>query len=574
MKKLARLGLFLSIFLGQFFICGEAFLNEVPHVPGEMIVKLKFEANKPSTFQRFKSIGVTYDRAIKLTYVTLYVVKFNASEKGINSVMTALVEDPSVEYAEPNYIYSLIKPVKPKTVKNILSPLVEKAELKYTPNDPKFPSLWGLKNTGNNEPGGRSGVVGADINALAAWEIGKGSKSIKIAVIDTGVDYTHPDLKDQVWVNEAELNGESGVDDDQNGYVDDIHGYDFANDDGDPLDGHSHGTHCAGTIGAVHNNGIGVTGVMADVTIVAVKFLTDSGSGTTENAIRSIDYATKLNVDIMSNSWGGGGYSESLKEAIANASENGIIFAAAAGNSGSNNDQRPHYPSSYKIDSVISVAASTAEDGLASFSCYGRNSVHIAAPGKNILSTIKSGGYKSFSGTSMATPHVSGALGLLLAKEGRMGHEELKERLMATSVAIPALRGKVSTGSGRLDAYNLLTDTRPERNEPKPSDWESVPVEKFESEHPYTHNKTIRKTFNIPGAKFIRVKVRKYELERGYDFLIVSGKGRTVEKITEKGENYSSQYVEGDSINVQFKSDRSISKWGFVIEEVEVVREK
>jgi hypothetical protein len=145
---------------------------------------------------------------------------------------------------------------------------------------------------------------------------------------------------------------------------------------------------------------------------------------------------------------------------------------------------------------------------------------------------------------------------------------------MATSVAIPALRGKVSTGSGRLDAYNLLTDTRPERNEPKPSDWVSVPVEKFESEHPYTHNQTIRKVFNIPGAKFIRVKVRKYELERGYDFLIVSGKGRTVEKITEKGENYSSQYVEGDTINIQFKSDRSISKWGFVIEEVEIVREK
>ena len=572
MKNLTRFGLILSLFSAPFSSYGKLQNNEVPHVDGEMIVKLKFNTNQGQVFKRFSRIGVTYDRVLKLTYGTLYVVKFNATEKSIQSVQGALLEDPSVEYAEPNFIYNLIKPVKPKTIQGMLSPPKEEAPL-YTPNDPKFEDLWGLNNTGNNGRGIK-GVRGADINALKAWEIEKGSKGITVAVIDTGIDYNHKDLKDQIWVNEAEANGERGVDDDGNGYVDDIHGYDFANNDGDPLDGNSHGTHCAGTIGAIHNNALGVAGVMADVTLVPIKFLTDSGSGTTENAIRSIDYATKLNVDIMSNSWGGGGFSEALKEAIANASKEGIVFTAAAGNSGSNNDQRPHYPSNYKVPGVISVAASTADDSLASFSCYGRKTVHIAAPGKNILSTVKGNAYKSLSGTSMATPHVSGAIGLLLSQEGRIPHDVLKERLMATSVPLPVLRGKVMSGSGRLDAFNLLTNTRPERSEPKPSDWETIKVEKFESEHPYGNNSKMEKSFSFPGARFIRVKVKKFELEKNYDFLVVSGKGRTVEKISEKGENYSSQYVEGDTIKVQFRSDRSINKWGFVIEEIEVVKKK
>ena len=179
------------------------------------------------------------------------------------------------------------------------------------------------------------------------------------------------------------------------------------NNDGDPMDGHSHGTHCAGTIGAVHDNEIGVSGVMADVSIVAIKFLTDRGSGTTANAVKAIQYATKLNVDLMSNSWGGGGFSQALYDAIEEASEAGIVFTAAAGISRSNNDQRPHYPSNYQIPNVISVAAHTAQDTLASFSCYGEKTVHVAAPGHKILSTTKKGGYAVYSGTSMATPHVS-----------------------------------------------------------------------------------------------------------------------------------------------------------------------
>ena len=170
-----------------------------------MIVKLKFNTDQTQAFKRFQQIGVTYDRVLKLTYGTLYVVKFNAAEKSIQSIQGALTEDPSVEYAEPNFIYNLIKPVEPKAVKGFLSPLSENEEILYTPNDPKFSELWGLNNTGSN---GRAikGVAGADINALKAWEIEKGSKNIKIAVIDTGIDYNHRDLKDQIWINEAEAN--------------------------------------------------------------------------------------------------------------------------------------------------------------------------------------------------------------------------------------------------------------------------------------------------------------------------------------------------------------------------------
>lgn len=536
-------------------------------VPGELIVKLKKGAEK--SFFAQKNLGVELKEEINLSYGKLFVVK--ADEKSLESVQAKLAMNADVEYVEPNFIYSIVKPIEEPSLDSILSSLNPLNNSFASPNDPKFNTLWGLRNTGNNEPGGRTpGRAGADISAMQAWEITKGSKNIKIAVIDTGIDYRHPDLAANMWVNEAEKNGQPGVDDDGNGYVDDIHGYDFANNDGDPMDGHSHGTHCAGTIGAVHDNGEGVAGVMADVTLVGVKFLTDSGSGSTANAIKSIDYATKIGVDIMSNSWGGGGRSQALEDAIKRAAEAGIIFTAAAGNSRSNNDTRPHYPSNYDVENVVSVAAHTAQDTLASFSCYGKRTVHIAAPGHNVMSTVKNGGYKAYSGTSMATPHVSGVLGLLLANEGRMPHSEMRERLLATSIPVAAYRGKTING-GRIDAHNLLTDTRPPRNEPKPGAWKTKKLDQvWETEHPYGDNMNVEKVFKVEGAKFIRLKVKKYELEARYDNLIVSNGSRAeVEKISGAGEAYLSDAVEGDTMVVTFKSDRSVSKWGFLIEEIE-----
>lgn len=552
--------------LSTAFLATGALALEKEHVPGEILVKLK--KNKNEHF--FSSLGVKSQRKIKLSYDELTVIKVSSDEKSLEATLLKLKNNPDVQFAEPNYIYR-IDPIKEK--KSLTKKLEDSIFFNNktnVPDDLDFKKLWGLQNTGSNEPQGTAGVEGADINALLAWDITKGSRGIKIAVIDTGVDYTHPDLKENMWVNEKEIPG-NGIDDDKNGYIDDVFGYDFANNDGDPMDGNGHGTHTSGTIGAVHNNKLGVAGVMGEVSIVAVKFLGDDGSGTLEAAIKAIDYATSLNVDIMSNSWGGGGRSEALLEAIQRASDKGIIFTAAAGNSSSNNDTSPSYPASYDTPNMISVAALTAQNSLATFSSYGRNSVHIAAPGHNILSTVNGGGYDIYSGTSMATPHVSGVLGLLLAKEGRIPLLELRERLMLTGVPVSGLRGKTQTAS-RIDAYNLLTDYRPARTGPNKDAWVVKSLgNALESAHPYLDGVDTAKTITVPGAKYLRVKILRYDLENGYDYLrIADGAGNTIEKVTGTGANYTSEYIEGDTLIINFVSDRSVNQWGYLIKEIEV----
>ncbi|MEK6624545.1 MAG: S8 family serine peptidase, partial [Bdellovibrionota bacterium] len=236
------------------------------HVPGELIIKLK-DGVSVSHFVGNKQLNSLWSKSYHVGFGDLVHVKVS-DKADLGKTISSIAAMEGVEYVEPNYIYTVGKPVHT-----------------LAPNDPRFGQLWGLNNTGNNSPDGTRGVVGADIQAFRAWEITKGSRQVKIAVIDTGIDYNHEDLKANIWTNEAEANGKPGVDDDNNGLVDDVHGYDFANKDGDPLDGHGHGTHVSGTIGAVHDNGIGVAGVMADVTMVAVKFLSDAGSGTTADAV-------------------------------------------------------------------------------------------------------------------------------------------------------------------------------------------------------------------------------------------------------------------------------------------------
>ena len=540
---------------------------EAPHVPGEIIVK--FKTGREKSFLKSKtlsSLGIKEQREIKLSYDKLSVLKVS-DDKSMTSTLQALRNNPDIEFAEPNFIYK-VDPIKENSLTKRLqkSPFADFTA--STPDDPDFGKLWGMRNTGSNEPKGKAGIEGADINALKAWDITKGSRAVRIAVIDTGVDYNHPDLKSNMWVNSKEIPN-NGIDDDKNGYIDDVYGYDFANSDSDPMDGNGHGTHCSGTIGAVHNNQTGVSGVMADVSIMAIKFLGDDGSGSLEGAIKAIDYATMMDVDLMSNSWGGGGRSEALLEAIKRASDKGIIFTAAAGNSSSNNDATPSYPASYQVPNMVSVAALTAQNGLASFSSYGKTSVHIAAPGHNILSTVNGGKYDVYSGTSMATPHVSGVLGLLLAKEGRMSHDVLRERLTMTGVPVTGLRGKTLTAS-RIDAYNLLTNTRPERSGPKDGSWKSREMV-LESAHPYLDNVNESKTITVPGAKYIRVKFAKFELEQGYDYVrLADSAGNTVEKVTGTGSNYTTDYIEGDTLTINFVSDRSMSKWGYLIQEIEV----
>ncbi|HEX9506410.1 MAG TPA: S8 family serine peptidase, partial [Acidimicrobiia bacterium] len=328
---------------------------------------------------------------------------------------------------------------------------------------PYFPYLWGLRNTGQT-----GGTPGADIHALQAWNTQTGSSSVVVAVIDTGVAYTHPDLAANMWVNTGEIPG-NGIDDDGNGYVDDVYGYDFVNHDGNPFDDHGHGTHVAGTIAGVGNNGIGVVGVNWHARIMALKFLGASGSGSTSDAVSAVLYAANMHAKVMNNSWGGGGFSQALMDAITTANSAGSLFVAAAGNFSDDNDVFPNYPSNYDVPNVVAVAATDHNDALATFSNYGHTTVDLGAPGVNILSTVPTSGgglsdpsgYRYLSGTSMATPHVSGAAALLFAQFPGITHLQVKDRLLNGVDHVPSLAGITVTG-GRLNVLNALeTDTVP-----------------------------------------------------------------------------------------------------------------
>lgn len=286
----------------------------------------------------------------------------------------------------------------------------------------------------------------------AAWDKTTGSSDRIALVIDTGVLYTHPDLTANMWSNPRETPGD-GIDNDGNGYVDDVHGINAILNTGNPLDDNGHGTHCAGILGGRGNNGQGVAGVAWNTKIVAAKFLSSSGSGSLSNAVKAINYGTALrkaghNIVVSNNSWGGGSYSATLAAAIAAAGDAGILFVAAAGNAASNNDTSPAYPASYSSSNVIAVASTTSSGTLSSFSNYGATSVHIAAPGSSIISTYLNNNYAYLSGTSMAAPQVSGVALLAQSVCGNLlTHQQVKNAILSTGQQYASLVGKVSTSS-------------------------------------------------------------------------------------------------------------------------------
>ncbi|MDB9485369.1 S8 family serine peptidase [Dolichospermum circinale CS-537/01] len=404
---------------------GKYATKQPAYASNKLIVKFKDGINTTQANEIKNSLGVVKTDIIKLTGAEIWTLS------GKTSVETALAtyrNSPTFKYIEPDYI-------------------VTKAAT--FPNDPGFPQLWGLHNTGQT-----GGTPDADIDAPEAWDIQTGNPNLVIGVIDTGVDYNHQDLVGNIWTNPGEI-ANDGIDNDGNGYIDDIRGWDFAYNDNNPSDVDGHGTHVSGTIAGKGNNGVGVTGVAWNAKIMPLKFLDDTGSGSTSNAILAINYATAKGVKITNNSWGGGGFSQALYDAINAAGQQGALFIAAAGNSGQNADINPMYPAAYNLANIISVASTTHTDALSSFSNYGLTTVDLGAPGSAIYSTLPNNSYGTLSGTSMASPHVTGAAALVWSQNPTWTAQQVKNTLMNTGDSIAALAGKTVSGK-RLNVFNAL----------------------------------------------------------------------------------------------------------------------
>lgn len=352
----------------------------------------------------------------------------------VNQALSTLSTSSAIAIAQPDY----------------------RVTINATPDDVTFGSLWGLNNSGQN-----GGTVDADIDAPEAWNTSTGTKRTVVAVIDTGVDFNHPDLARNIWHNTDEIPG-NGIDDDRNGFKDDYYGYDFANNDYNPMDDNGHGTHVAGTIGAVGDNGIGVAGVNWNTQIMALKFLDRNGSGYLSNAVRALNYAVANGAKVVNASFGGGGYDAAMATAINNARAKGVIVVAAAGNDGTNNDVNPVYPANYSSDNLIAVAATDRNDRIASFSNYGRVNVDLGAPGVSIYSTLPGNKYGSYSGTSMAAPHVTGAISLVWDAHPTWTYRQVLDAVLNTTDSIASLSGKAAHGRlnvARAIAYGGTTTT-------------------------------------------------------------------------------------------------------------------
>jgi subtilisin family serine protease len=429
--------------------------------PGEFVVKFRTGAKnrlgiQSQGFQIQENLGSASGLAlVKMKNGKVFAKKQKVDigqAQSLSFQLHALNELTDIEYVEPNYIYTTQLGAKPPADTPNPDPVTgvdpEESLPSVMPDDADFSLLWGLRNVGQKDPKGILGRVGADIDATNAWSLTTGSRDVIVGIIDTGMDYTHPDLIPNLWVAPK-----------VNPTDPDVHGLNAISGALDPMDDNGHGTHCAGTIGASGQNQMGVVGVNMRVSLMACKFLSSTGSGSLADAIKCIDYMRENGAHVMSNSWGGGGYSQALEEAIVRARDSGILFVAAAGNESNDNDKKPSYPASYKVDNVVSVAATNNDDGLAYFSNTGKTSVHLGAPGKNIYSTyiMKETAYKSLSGTSMATPHVAGAAALLKAYIPSVSYAEIKSRLMSSVDKGTPLKETTVSG-GRLNVYRLLKD--------------------------------------------------------------------------------------------------------------------
>lgn len=426
------------------------------YVDGEVLVKFKASLSAQSQTSIVSGMGARVRSRLSSIGVQRLQLRRDMT---VHSAIEQLYKSGQVLYAEPNYI----------------------VRASIIPNDAQFVQQWGLRNTGQT-----GGLAGADIKAAAAWDVITGTTAVIIGILDSGLDYRHADLRNNLYTNPGEdpwsdpndpTTGNK-IDDDGNGLVDDWKGYNFFANSNDVYDDNGHGTHVAGIAGAVGNNGQGVAGVCWQVRILPLKTLNAVGDGSVGDAIEAVEYAADRGVDILNCSWGGPDYSEALRDMMAYAGGQGMLIVAAAGNRGVNTDNSPEYPACFDLTPILSVAASDAGDQRAvwgeeggttddcGFSCtnavaavpgsnFGVKTVDLAAPGKYILSTVP-GGYAVFSGTSMSAPYVSGAAALVLARNPGFTPDQLKQRLMNTVDAVSAFNGLCVTG-GRLNLHRAVT---------------------------------------------------------------------------------------------------------------------
>ncbi|HJT64840.1 MAG TPA: S8 family serine peptidase [Pyrinomonadaceae bacterium] len=343
----------------------------------------------------------------------------------VDNAVWQLMQDPAVELAEPNF-------------------LIAHDQLGTLPNDSRFGEQWALRNTG------QTGQFGADIDASGAWQTTTGQANVVIAIIDSGIDFTHPDLADNQWLNSNPVNG-------------DPHGWDFVADSGEIIDEQGHGTAVAGIVAASGNNQVGVTGVMWRASLMSLRVLDAAGNGDVAAAVEAIDYAVDHGAQVINLSWGTTGESFALKDAIKRAIQGGVVVVCSAGNSGQDVDATPYYPAAFRIPDLIAVAASGGFDQLTSWTNFGRKSVSLAAPGVDILTTEKGGGYWNVSGTSAAAPLVSGVAGLLRSANPTLNPHAISQALNKGARPVVSLAGKVTSG-GVLSASGAFASLRPYGN--------------------------------------------------------------------------------------------------------------